>query len=218
MRWTRQRRARHVIAGRVLSPVSDQRHADERRQSVRRKRVVPTPQRLASSLAEARKARPGRRAGFREATEARKPDTPGRARYRPLKPLRREGRSVSAEPVCSCAHVLHNFAHGTAGAARTRSSLRPLIGGPKESSSKPRAHRAARSRNRIPTRHCEEPLRRSNPFFLYDLLCHAMDCFAYARNDGFDTLWIIRKAPGLTFAITVAISTPPGIASGLLAF
>jgi hypothetical protein len=37
-------------------------------------------------------------------------------------------------------------------------------------------------------------------------------------NDGFDTLWIIRKSPGLTFAFTIAISTPPGTASGLLAF
>jgi antitoxin CptB len=59
-------------------------------------------------------------------------------------------------------------------------------------------------------------LRRSNPFFLYDLLCRAVDCFAYARNDGFDTLWIIRKPPGLTFAIPDVISTPPGT-SGLLA-
>ena len=43
------------------------------------------------------------------------------------KPLRREGRSVSAEPVCSCAFSSHYFAHETAGAARTRSSLRPPI-------------------------------------------------------------------------------------------
>jgi hypothetical protein len=42
------------------------------------------------------------------------------------KPLRREGRSVSAEPVCSCA-FLFSFAHETAGAARTRSFLRPLL-------------------------------------------------------------------------------------------
>ncbi|MDO9560680.1 MAG: hypothetical protein Q7J60_03590, partial [Bradyrhizobium sp.] len=42
---------------------------------------------------------------------------------------RREGRSVSAEPVCSCAFVLCEFAHETAGAARTRSSLRPLSRG-----------------------------------------------------------------------------------------
>jgi hypothetical protein len=43
------------------------------------------------------------------------------------KPLRREGRMLSAEPVCSCAHFLVHIAHETAGAARTRSSLRPLL-------------------------------------------------------------------------------------------
>ena len=42
------------------------------------------------------------------------------------KPLRREGRVFSAEPVCSCAHSFVHFAHEIAGAARTRSSLRPL--------------------------------------------------------------------------------------------
>jgi hypothetical protein len=41
--------------------------------------------------------------------------------------LRREGRTASAEPVCSCAFLFVTFAHETAGAARTRSSLRPLI-------------------------------------------------------------------------------------------
>jgi hypothetical protein len=41
--------------------------------------------------------------------------------------LRREGRDDSASPVCSCAHFLcASIAHETAGAARTRSSLRPL--------------------------------------------------------------------------------------------
>jgi hypothetical protein len=45
------------------------------------------------------------------------------------KPSRREGRSVSAEPVCSCAFFIRMFAHETAGAARTRSSLRPLSSG-----------------------------------------------------------------------------------------
>src|SRR5437879_9861717 len=41
-------------------------------------------------------------------------------------PALREGRSVSAEPVCSCAHSLFANARETAGAASTRSSLRPL--------------------------------------------------------------------------------------------
>ncbi len=61
------------------------------------------------------------------------------------KPLRREGRSVSAEPVCSCAFFLSTFAHETAGAARTRSSLRPLCFGG-ERICKTRAHAVARMR------------------------------------------------------------------------
>src|SRR5258707_11390451 len=36
---------------------------------------------------------------------------------------------LSAEPVCSCAHLFVHFAHETAGAARTRLSLRPLYFG-----------------------------------------------------------------------------------------
>ena len=46
MRWTRQRFARNVMAGRVGErPVSDQQRADERCCSVRRSRVVLTPRR-----------------------------------------------------------------------------------------------------------------------------------------------------------------------------
>src|SRR5260370_33596225 len=43
-----------------------------------------------------------------------------------VKPMRGECRSVSAEPVCSCAFLRTSFAHETAGAARTRHSLLPL--------------------------------------------------------------------------------------------
>src|SRR5258708_21992300 len=63
-----------------------------------------------------------------------------------------------------CVFFAH-FAHGTAGAARIRHSPRPLISR-RESSRKPRAHRAARMRTPVHQRHCEEHLRRSNPFFL----------------------------------------------------
>jgi len=42
-------------------------------------------------------------------------------------PLRREGRDAPAEPVSSCARSLCAIAHVTAGAACTRSSLRPLF-------------------------------------------------------------------------------------------
>jgi hypothetical protein len=62
--------------------------------------------------------------------------------------------------------LFHFFARETAGAARTRSSLRPLISGAREFSGKPRAQRAARTRTPVHQRHCEERLRRSNPFFL----------------------------------------------------
>jgi hypothetical protein len=63
---------------------------------------------------------------IRMATVARKPVT-GESSKEAVKPLRREGRIASAEPVCSCAFSSVHFAHETAGAARTRSSLRPLL-------------------------------------------------------------------------------------------
>ena len=59
-------------------------------------------------------------------TVARKPGHRGE-RGIGRKPLRRESRIASAEPVCSCAFYPITIAHGTAGAARTRSSLRPLV-------------------------------------------------------------------------------------------
>ena len=95
--------------------------------------------------------RPGAGAKFceshRGATVARKPVT-GESAKEAVKPLRREGRSVSAEPVCSCARSLCAIARETAGAARTRSSLRPLIERA-GSSSKARAQCVARMRTDI---------------------------------------------------------------------
>src|SRR6476620_7214277 len=52
----------------------------------------------------------------------------------------------SASPVCSCAHSFVHTAHETAGAARIRHSLRPLNGGGRTNSSKPRAQCVARRR------------------------------------------------------------------------
>ena len=48
------------------------------------------------------------------------------------KTIAQEGRSVSAEPVCSCVPSTCILAHETAGAACTRSSLRPLSFGANE--------------------------------------------------------------------------------------
>src|SRR5215468_11215490 len=61
-------------------------------------------------------------------TGARKAASPGRARRKPLKPLRGESRDVSAVPVVNpCACFSAFFAHGTAGAVGARLSLRPLF-------------------------------------------------------------------------------------------
>ena len=77
--------------------------ADERCCCVRQNRVVLTPQRLASSLAEVLRARPGGQNLNPRGDGVKQARSPGRARYRPLKPLRRESRIASAGPVCSCA-------------------------------------------------------------------------------------------------------------------
>jgi hypothetical protein len=87
-------------------------------QCVRRSRVVLTPRRWRKVL---------ERLTLLGSDGDKKARSPGRARRKPLKPLRRECRTASAEPVCSCALLCASFAHETAGAACTRHSLRPLI-------------------------------------------------------------------------------------------
>ena len=61
----------------------------------RRSRVVLTPRRWRQVLEE--------KPCFQGATVTRKPGHRGERGRKPLKPLRREGRTASAEPVCSCA-------------------------------------------------------------------------------------------------------------------
>jgi hypothetical protein len=84
-----------------------------------------------------------------------------------------------------CAFLTCILAHETAGAARTRSSLRPLLFGG-ERICKTRAQCVAGMWRYVSNhqRHCEEPLRRSNP-----VLACCMDCIAalamtilYERN------------------------------------
>jgi hypothetical protein len=104
MRWTRQRRRAEAIAGRVSRERSSGTQTNDAGRG-RRSRVVLTPRRWCQVLREAA-AQPGLDASLiRKATVARKPGHRGdtRARRKPLKPLRREGRIASAEPVCSCA-------------------------------------------------------------------------------------------------------------------
>src|SRR6267378_4457826 len=87
MRWTRQRFARDGIAGRVERLVSDQQRADERCCSVRRSRVVLTPRRWRQVCGVA-SAQPGLDKTYPQVMVANKPGSPGRARRKPLKPLR----------------------------------------------------------------------------------------------------------------------------------
>jgi hypothetical protein len=87
MRWTRQRFARDGIAGRVERLVSDQQRADERCCSVRRSRVVLTPRRW-RQVRGVKSAQPGLDKTYPQATVAKQARSPGRARRKPLKPLR----------------------------------------------------------------------------------------------------------------------------------
>ena len=76
-------------------------------------------------------------------------------------------------PVCSCAVLFAQIARETAGAASTRSSLRPLIFGEGKRTCKPRAISAARSRNRV---------RSGSPGA--GLQARKMDCFASLAMTG----------------------------------
>src|SRR6476646_9512533 len=73
--------------------------------------------------------------------------SPGRARRKPLKPLRGECRLFSGVTVVTTLACLFYFTCEAAGASSTRHSLRPPNGGLKEISGKPRAQRAARTRS-----------------------------------------------------------------------
>src|SRR5712672_4064851 len=87
MRWTRQRFARNGIAGRVERLVSDQQRADERCCSVRRSRVVLTPRRWCQ-VRGVKSAQPGLDKTYPLSDGGKRARSPGRARRKPLKPLR----------------------------------------------------------------------------------------------------------------------------------
>ena len=126
MRWTRQRRARNAIAGRISRERSCSAQ-DERCGCVRQSRVVLAPV-AGVKLAEVFRTRPGFRSTVNpSATVTRR--------------IRRRGEHVISRktiaqgmPDCSdctcmlvCAFYMR-IAHETAGAACTRCSLRPLFG------------------------------------------------------------------------------------------
>src|SRR6266403_3306217 len=87
MRWTRQRFARDGIEGRVERLVSDQQRADERCCCVRRSRVVLTPRRW-RQVRGVKSAQPGLDKNISVGDGGKRARSPGRARRKPLKPLR----------------------------------------------------------------------------------------------------------------------------------
>src|SRR6266478_9248955 len=129
MRWTRQRFARDGIAGWVGErPVSDQQRADERCCSVRRSRVVLTPRRW-RQVRGVKSAQPGLDKTYPLGDGGKTARSPGRARRKPLKPLRAETPGDSGVLVYSCASLPMQSAHEAAGATGIRRSPRPLRGG-----------------------------------------------------------------------------------------
>ncbi len=152
-------------------PVSDQQHADERCCSARRSRVVLTPRR--------RRQVCGRQVG---------PTGRGQATYSASdgdKKARSPGSAKETVKTIACGNAgLSGVSVGEALTCFTlprglrvqrapRRSPRPLWA---EDLATPRALRAARAQLflHLGHRHCEEHLRRSNPYFL----CGEMDCFA----------------------------------------
>src|SRR5882757_5348256 len=128
MRWTRQRFAREAIAGRVERPVSDQQHADERCCSVRRSRVVLSPD-AGVKFAEVKSALPGADNTISADDGGKKARSPGRARSKPLKPLRAGTAGDSGVLVVTRVRSTTTSAHEAAGAAGIRRSPRPRKGG-----------------------------------------------------------------------------------------
>jgi hypothetical protein len=130
------------VAGRVGErPVSDQQHADERCCGVRRSRVVLTPRRW-RQVRGVKSAQPGLDKTYPLDDGGKRARSPGRARRKPLKPLRAGTPGDSGVLVVTRVRSTNTSAHEAAGATGIRRSPRLLWA---EDSSTPRAHRAARS-------------------------------------------------------------------------
>ena len=141
MRWTRQRRARNVFAGRVSRERSTS-ALDERRMCGRQNRVVLTPRRRRQVCGWL--DRPDRADKPYSADDGdKKARSPGRARNKSLKPLRAGMPGDSGGPVVTISCALFHFAREAAGATGTRHSPRPFRA---KDSCAARAYRAARAR------------------------------------------------------------------------
>ena len=102
-RWTRRCPRARLIAGRIYRSVSGH---DARRRTARRrtaKACGPDASVVGVKSRGGFESPTGRTTPYSRGDGVKQARSPGRARYRPLKPLRRESRIASAGPVCSCA-------------------------------------------------------------------------------------------------------------------
>src|SRR5712664_2817163 len=146
MRWTRQRFARDGIAGRVGErPVSG--HQASGREMLQRtaKSCGPDAPTLASS-SRSGVGPTGLRQNLSADDGGKTARSPGRARSKPLKPLRAGMPGDSGVLVVTRVRSITIIAHETAGALGIRRSPRPLWA---DDSAKPRAYRAARLRTLV---------------------------------------------------------------------
>src|SRR6202048_3252256 len=168
MRWTRQRWTRDVIAGRVSRERSNGALTRDAARG-RRSRVVLTPRRR-RQVCGGMSTQPGADSLQSANDGDNKARSPGRARRKPLKPLRAgmPGVPVDLWWLHSCAtNTLHT---------RLRVRRAPGISHAlylAKGFAKTRGHRAAGMGSYIPMS-LRGAKRRSNPFFL----CGLMDCFA----------------------------------------
>ena len=87
----------------------------------------PDASTLASSLAEFKSAQPGLDKNISAGDGGKRARSPGRARRKPLKPLRAGTPGVSGGPVVTMLVCFFTFAREAAGAAGARRSPRPLL-------------------------------------------------------------------------------------------
>src|SRR6266478_10132733 len=127
--------------------VSDHRCADERRFSRTAKSCGPDAPTLASSFAEGKSALPGTDSHISADDGGKRARSPGRARHKPLKPLRAGMPGDSGVLVVTRVRSTNTKCTRGCGCSGHPAFPTPSLGA--EDKCKPRAHRAAISRSRI---------------------------------------------------------------------
>src|SRR5216684_1719133 len=173
MRWTRQRFAREGIAGRVERLVSDHRVCGREMLPRTAKSCGPDAPTLVSSSRSC-VGPTGLRQNLSADDGGKRARSPGRARRKPLKPLRAGMPGDSGVLVVARVRSTNTIAHEAAGATGARHSPRPPWGGRFMQTSGASRREVAKSYLELQCRHCEERSDEAiHPSFLL-----LMDCFA----------------------------------------